>query len=137
MLGLYGNDIEEAYYPGTNVDADGEPLDGSKHNYVITFAADEIPEVDAFWSLTLYKLPEQLFVDNALNRYSIGDRTPGLKFGDDGSLTIYIQSESPGGDKESNWLPANAGPFSLQMRMYLPKPEALEGPYAPPPVKKA
>jgi len=137
MFGLYGNDIEEAYYPGTSVDEDGEPLDASKHNYVITFASDEIPAVDAFWSLTLYKLPEQLFAENSLNRYSIGDRTPGLKFGEDGSLTIYIQSESPGEDRESNWLPANAGPFSLQLRMYLPKPAALEGPYAPPPVKKA
>lgn len=137
MFGLYGNDVEEAYYPGTFVDGDSETLDASQHNYVIHFAADEIPPVDAFWSLTLYKMPEQLFADNPLNRYSIGDRTPGLRYGDDGSLTIYIQAESPGAEKESNWLPANAGPFSLQMRMYLPKPEALEGPYAPPPVQKA
>jgi hypothetical protein len=137
MVGLYGNDIEEAYYPSTNVDADGEALDASQHNYTITFAADEIPAVDAFWSLTLYKLPEQLLVENPINRYSIGDRTPGLQYGDDGSLTIYIQAESPGADKESNWLPANKGPFSLTLRMYLPKPEALEGPYAPPPVQKA
>ena len=137
MFGLYGNDIEEAYYPSTSVDGDGEVLDASKHTYTLTFAAGEIPAVDAFWSLSLYRLPEQLFVDNPLNRYSIGDRTPGLQYGDDGSLTIFIQAESPGADKESNWLPANKGPFSLTLRMYLPKPEALEGPYAPPPVKKA
>ena len=137
MFGLYGNDLEEAYYPGTFVDGDGETLDASKHNYVIHFAADQLPPVNAFASLTLYSMPEQLFVDNPLNRYSIGDRTPGLQLGDDGSLTLYIQAESHGADKESNWLPANAGPFALQMRMYLPKPEALEGPYAPPPVTKA
>ena len=137
MYGLGGNDIEEAYYPGATEDADGEPLDASKHSYAITFSADEIPAVNAFWSLTLYSLPDQLFVENPINRYSIGDRTPGLLYGDDGSLTLYIQTESPGEDKESNWLPANAGEFSLQMRMYLPKPEALEGPYAPPPIQKA
>ena len=136
MFGLYGNDIEEAYYPSTTVDGDGETLDGSKHNYVIHFAADEIPPVDAFWSLSLYKLPEQLFVDNPMDRYSIGDRTPGLQYGDDGSLTIYVQAQSPGEGKDSNWLPSNAGPFSLTLRMYLPKPEALEEPYAPPPVTK-
>lgn len=137
QFGLYGNDIEEAYYPSASVDADGEPLDASKHNYTIRFEAGEIPAVDAFWSLTLYKLPEQLLVENPLSRYSIGDRTSGLQYGDDGSLTVYIQAESPGADKESNWLPANAGPFSLTLRMYVPKPEALEGPYAPPPVQKA
>lgn len=137
MYGLAGNDIEEAYYPGATEDADGEVLDASKHNYTITFAPDEIPAVDAFWSLTLYSLPDQLFVDNAIDRYSIGDRTPGLQYGDDGSLTIYIQSGEPEPEKKANWLPANAGPFSLQMRMYLPKPEALEGPYAPPPIVKA
>ena len=63
-FGLYGNELEEAYYPGTFVDGDGETLNASKHNYVITFAADEIPPVDAFWSLTLYNMPDQLFVDN-------------------------------------------------------------------------
>ncbi len=137
MFGLAGNDIEEAYYPGASVDSDGEILDASKHNYTLTFRPDEIPAVDAFWSLSLYSLPDQLFVENPIDRYSIGDRTPNLQYGDDGSLTIYVQSQSPGQEKESNWLPANNGTFSLQMRMYLPKPEALEGPYAPPPIRKA
>lgn len=135
-FGLYGNDLEEASYPASAVDMAGNALDASQGNYLLHFAKEELPAVDGFWSLTLYKLPEQLLVENPLARYSIGDRTPGLVFGDDGSLTIYLQHESPGPEAEANWLPSNAGPFSLQMRLYLPKPEALAGSYAPPAVQK-
>lgn len=135
MVGLYGNDAEEAYYPIGNSDASNESFDGT-NEYVMRFVESELPPVDAFWSMTMYSLPDQRMVANPINRYSIGDRSP-LRYGKDGSLTIYIQHESPGRAKEPNWLPAPAGPFSLQFRMYLPKPEALEDPlYLPPPVQR-
>ena len=134
MVGLYGNDTVEAYYPVGNKDEAGQPLDGAKHDYAIRFAKDEMPRANAFWSITMYSLPDQLMVANSIDRYSIGDRTK-LRHGKDGSLTIYIQHESPGANRESNWLPAPDGPFSLQLRMYLPKPEALEPLYLPPAVK--
>jgi hypothetical protein len=133
-LGLYGNDSEEAYYPLANTDGSGEPLNGTKHAYVIRFDEDEIPPVEAFWSMTMYGLPDQLMVENRIDRYSIGDRSK-LKFAEDGSLRIYIQHRSPGRAEQSNWLPAPDGPFSLQLRMYLPKEEALDTLYLPPPVR--
>ena len=136
MFGLWGNDLEEAFYPATESDADNEPLDGSKHNYILHFDEDEIPPVNAFWSLTMYKLPEQLFIHNEIDRYKIGSATEGLKYNDDGSLDIYIQKENPGKDKASNWLPAHDGKFSLQARLYWPKPEALNPLYVPPAVQK-
>lgn len=136
-FGLWGNNLEEAFYPECSLDADGEALDTSKHNYVLHFNADQIPPVKAFWSLSMYKLPEQLFIQNPINRYVISSITEGLKYAEDGSLTVYLQHESPGADKESNWLPAPDGPFSLQARLYWPKPEALDPLYAPPPVRKA
>lgn len=136
MIGLYGNDADEAYYPIGNKDASGNPLDGSKHSYVMRFDRGELPQVDAFWSMTMYSLPDQLMVANPIDRYSIGDRNK-LRYGKDGSLTIYIQRESPGQKKESNWLPAPDGPFSLQFRMYLPKPAALDPLYLPPPLRIA
>jgi hypothetical protein len=134
MVGLYGNDAIEAYYPIGNSDAAGDALDGSKHDYVMRFEKGELPQVDAFWSMTMYSLPDQLMVANPINRYSIGDRTK-LRYGKDGSLTIYVQRDPPGKNKASNWLPAPDGPFSLQFRMYLPKPEALDPLYLPPPVQ--
>ncbi|MDH3653873.1 MAG: DUF1254 domain-containing protein [Myxococcales bacterium] len=136
MVGLYGNDVEEAYYPVANTDAFGDPLDGSKHQYVMRFEKDELPAVHAFWSMTMYSLPDQLMVPNRIARYSIGDRSK-LEYGKDGSLTVYIQRESPGKERSSNWLPAPDGAFSLQFRMYLPKPESLDPLYLPPPVKPA
>lgn len=136
-MGLYGNDLEEAYYPTADLDADGEPFDASKHSYVLRFEKDEIPPVDAFWSITMYNLPQQLMVENPIDRYSIGDRTEGLLFGEDGSLELYFSKTSPGGEKERNWLPAPDGPFSLTLRMYLPKEHVLNPLYAPPAVRKA
>jgi len=133
MLGLYGNDAIEAYYPIGNRDASGERFDGSKVSYVMRFDRSKLPQVDAFWSMTMYSLPDQLMVANPINRYSIGDRSE-LKYGKDGSLTIYVQHDPPGNKKASNWLPAPDGAFSLQFRMYLPKPEALDPLYLPPPV---
>ena len=133
MIGLYGNDTDEAYYPATSTDENGNRLDGSRDAYAIRFDKDQMPKVDAFWSMTMYSLPDQLMVENPIKRYSIGDRSK-LEHADDGSLTIYIQHASPGKKLESNWLPAPDGPFSVQFRMYLPKPDALNPLYLPPAV---
>ncbi len=135
-FGLWGNDLEEAFYPETTYDSDGEELDCSKHNYILHFDADELPPAKAFWSLTMYKLPEQLLLENEINRYVISSSTKGLKYNDDGSLDVYIQKNNPGKDKASNWLPANDGKFSLQSRIYWPDPKALDPLYAPPAVEK-
>jgi len=137
-VGLYGNDQEEAYYPATEVDGAGNALDASKRGYVMRFSKDQLPPVMGFWSMTVYGLPSQLMIVNPLKRYSIGDRTEGLKYGQDGSLTVYIQTRSPGPSQEANWLPAPKGRFTLQFRMYWPKPVAFTPEtYAPPPVEAA
>jgi len=135
-FGLWGNSMEEAYYPEASIDADGEVLDCSKHKYVLHFDADKIPPVKAFWSLTMYKLPEQLFIENEINRYVISSATDGLKYNDDGSLDVYIQKERPDENIVSNWLPAHDGLFSLQGRLYWPDPSALNPLYVPPSIKK-
>ncbi len=97
----------------------------------------ELPPVDAFWSLTMYDAHEFYLVANPIDRYSIGDRTPGLKYGADGSLTLYLQKDSPGADKESNWLPAPPdGAFRPIMRMYQPKQEIMNGSYLLPPIRR-
>ncbi|PIJ61291.1 DUF1254 domain-containing protein [Mesotoga sp. H07.pep.5.3] len=135
-MGLYGNDLEEAYYPTSYVDADNEAYDGSKYDYRIHFESHEIPptEPGGFWSITVYG-DDEFMVPNPINRYSIGNRSR-LSYNDDGSLDIYIQHDSPGIDLESNWLPAPNGPFSLSLRMYLPSPRALDPLYCPPGVEK-
>ena len=84
----------------------------------------------------MYRPPEFYLVANLIDRYSIGDRTPGLTYSDDGSLDIYFEHGSPGPEKESNWLPAPAGPFRVTMRTYQPHPEALDGTYVLPPVRR-
>ena len=141
--GLYGNDAEEATNPLARVDGDGEPLDGSKHNYTITFAAGKFPPVNAFWSVTMYDGKTQLLIKNPIDRYLINSpMLPDMKKNPDGSLTIYIQKDSPGKGKESNWLPAPDGPIYLVMRLYWPKTEPPsilppgEGTWQPPPVTK-
>jgi len=126
MLGIYGNSSEEAFYASQQTGPDGKVLDGRKR-WVMRFEPSQLPPVTEFWSITMYKLPERLLVENPLNRYSIGDRTPGLKLGADGSLEIYIQNENPGPDKASNWLPAPAGPFFFVARLYGPKSSVLKG----------
>jgi hypothetical protein len=99
------------------------------------FSKEELPPVGAFWSITMYD-HEGFQVANQLNRFAIGDRDE-LKFNGDGSLDIYIQSDSPGAEKESNWLPSPAkGTLGITMRLYAPKPEALDGRWNPPAVKK-
>jgi hypothetical protein len=122
--GIYGNNVEEASYPMTRKDSQGDALDGSKHKYTITFPAGELPPVNAFWSVTMYDGKTQLLIKNPINRYLINSpMLPGLNKGEDGSLTLYVQKDSPGTDKESNWLPAPDGPIYLVMRLYWPKTE--------------
>lgn len=125
--GIYGNSIEEAFYPPYFVDATGEPMDGS-NQYFLRFEPGKLPPVNAFWSLTLYELPAKLLHANNLNRYLINSSMlPKLKKDPDGGITLYIQSDSPGKDKESNWLPAPNGPFFCALRLYWPKKEATDG----------
>ncbi|HMK36144.1 MAG TPA: DUF1254 domain-containing protein [Desulfomonilaceae bacterium] len=141
--GIYGNDGIEAMYPMTRNDAEGQPLDGSKHNYTLTFAAGQFPPVKAFWSVTMYDGKSQLLIENPINRYLINSpMLPNMKKTEDGSLSLYIQKDSPGKDKESNWLPAPNGPIYLVMRLYWPKTEPPsilppgEGSWNPPAVVK-
>lgn len=130
--GIGGNLLEDAFYPFAVNDADGKQLTGD-YSYTLTFKKGDWPPADAFWSMTLYDM-EGYLVDNPMNRYAIGDRS-GMKSNPDGSLTIYIQSESPGKDKEANWLPApKAGPFKLALRLYVPKESVINGSWVPPAV---
>lgn len=132
-MGLYGNDKEEAANFFAYSDEEGFSLDG-KRSYVLHFTAEQFPPVNAFWSITMYRMPEILLVANPIDRYSIGDRTRNLRYEQDGSLQIYISHSSPGPEKESNWLPAPEGPFILALRCYLPDQIRFRG-YHPPAVK--
>ena len=121
MMGIYGNDAAEALYPWTKTDGIGSALDGSKHNYTLTFAANNFPPVNAFWSVTMYDAKNQLLVENHIDRYVISSAMSTLKKNADGSLTIYMQKDEPSADKQSNWLPAPNGPIYLVMRLYWPR----------------
>jgi hypothetical protein len=128
VLGIYGLSKEEAIYPIYQTDSEGQPLNASANKYTLTMKENEMPPVNAFWSYTMYELPSRLLTDNPLNRYLINSpMLPSLKRNPDNSITLYIQHESPGKDKESNWLPAPKGPFFFVNRLYVPKPEALNG----------
>lgn len=132
VMGIYGNSEQEAMYPVYSVDAEGNKLSGA-NRYTIHFAKGELPPVHAFWSLTMYDLPQRLLVANPINRYLINSpMLPNLKRGDDGGVTLYIQNESPGKELESNWLPAPKGPFNIYMRLYWPKEAAMDGSWSPP-----
>jgi hypothetical protein len=134
--GIYGNSKEEALYPAYYVDADGQKLDGS-HSYMLSFTADQLPPVNSFWSLTIYELPASLLYANSINRYLINSpMLPGLKRDADGKITIYLQHDSPGKDREPNWLPIPRGPFWATLRLYWPKAEALEGRWKEPPLER-
>ena len=124
---------EEASYLVTDVDGEGKLLNGS-NRYVLRFSKGQLPPAYEFWSLTLYAA-DFFFIENPIKRYAIGDRTRGLRYDADGSLTIYLQHSAPAG-KESNWLPAPAGDFNLNLRAYLPKPELLNNSYQPPPIER-
>lgn len=133
QLGLGANLPEDAIYPLNLGDDTGKPLDGS-HKYTIHFDKGATPPVGAFWSFTLYD-SEGFQVANALNRFALSSWMP-FKTNADGSLDLYFQNESPGKDKEANWLPAPTGAFNLTMRMYSPKSDALTGKWNPPAVHR-
>lgn len=135
QVGLGANQPEDAIYPLNLADSDGKALKGEE-KYLLHFAKAELPPVDAFWSITLYD-GKGFPVANPLNRFAIGDADP-LKYNADGSLDLYIQNANPGAEKESNWLPSPAsGAENITMRLYAPKPQALDGRWAPPAIRHA
>jgi hypothetical protein len=134
-IGLGANRPQDAVYPTSEVDGEGKPYSGA-NKYVLHFAKGQTPPADAFWSLTMYDA-DYFFVPNKLNRYTLSSRFD-FKYAEDGSLDLYIQNDSPGKDKESNWLPAPKGKFVLMLRMYWPKEKSssiLDGSWKPPAVK--
>jgi hypothetical protein len=137
MAGIYGNDVVEALYPLLATDSEGNKPDCSRNRYTLTFPKDKLPPVNAFWSVTMYDGKTQLLIANPITRYLINSpMLPDLKKNADGSLTIYLQKDSPGKDKASNWLPAPDGPIYVAMRLYWPKEQALMGQWEPPALKR-
>ncbi len=131
-IGIYGNSKQEALYPVYRVDSNGQKLDGS-NRYTLRFAKGQFPPVNAFWSLTMYDMPQSLLVANPIDRYLINSpMLPNLELDADGGLTLLIQNESPGKGKEANWLPAPTGPFAMYMRLYWPKEAASNGTWKAP-----
>jgi hypothetical protein len=133
MVGLGANQPEDAIYPMNFGDAEGNPVTGD-HNYVLHFGKDELPPVNAFWSITMYD-QAGFACPNSINRYAISSWMP-LTKNSDGSLDIYIQCANPGKDKESNWLPAGPGLLGITMRLYAPQADALNGNWNPPKIKR-
>ena len=133
MLGLGANQPADAIYPMNVADADGKPMNGDQ-NYVLHFSKEELPPVEAFWSVTMYDA-EGYQAANAINRFAVSSWMP-FKYNTDGSLDIYIQNENPGPAKEANWLPAPKGPLGVTMRLYAPKADALDGRWNPPAIKR-
>ena len=134
QVGLGANLPEDAIYPLNLGDESGKPLDGT-NKYTISFEKGVTPPANAFWSIALYD-SDGFQVANSLNRFAVSSWMP-FKYNSDGSLDLYFQNESPGKDKEANWLPAPKGPFNLTMRLYGPKSDALTGKWNPPPVMRA
>lgn len=135
-LGIYGNSKQEAMYPPYYVDATKQKLDGA-NRYTLRFPPGQLPPINAFWSLTMYDQPQSLLVANPINRYLLNSpMLPQFVKDADGGLTLIIQNESPGKDKEANWLPAPKGPFSMIMRLYWPKDEAVSGKWTAPPLQQ-
>lgn len=135
VLGIYGNAKQEALYPAYFIDSAKQTLNGAKR-YTLRFAPGQLPPVNAFWSLTMYELPASLLYANPINRYLINSpMLPGLKRDADGGITVHVQNESPGKEREANWLPAPTGPFFAVMRLYWPKPAALNGKWKSPPLQ--
>ncbi len=132
-IGIYGLDASEAIYAMGRTLPTGETLDGAVHAYTLTFPLGGLPPVSAFWSVTMYDARTQLLVDNPIDRYLINSpMLPGLRRNADGSLTLYLQKQSPGQDKESNWLPTPDGPFTLALRAYGPEARIGDGRWTPP-----
>jgi hypothetical protein len=137
LLGPGWNRPQDAVYPLSQKDADGHEYDGAAHRYVMRVLKGQMPPVEAFWSLTLYD-EDFFFVPNAIDRYELSQRNTFVT-NPDGSVDFHIQAESPGKDKEANWLPAPKGKFVLVLRMYGPTtspPSILDGSWTPPPVRK-
>ena len=137
VLGIFGNSKLEAMYPTYYIDSNGQKPDASKGNYTLHFTPGQLPPVNAFWSLTMYNMPDRLLVQNPLNRYLLNSpMLPDYKRDADGGVTLYIQRQSPGKEKEANWLPAPNGPFSMILRLYWPKIEAVDGAWKAPQLHK-
>ncbi|MFL6827189.1 MAG: DUF1254 domain-containing protein [Bradyrhizobium sp.] len=136
VLGIYGNSKQEAMYPTYYVDEAKQKLDGA-NRYTLRFASPQLPPVNAFWSLTMYEEPQSLLVANPINRYLVNSpMLPQFQRDADGGLTLIVQNESPGKDKEANWLPAPKGLFSMIMRLYWPKEAATDGKWKQPPLQR-
>jgi hypothetical protein len=133
LVGLGSNPPEDAIYPLAFTDGQGKPLNG-EHDYVLHFDQEELPPVEAFWSVTVYD-QEGFQVANPLNRCALGDRDH-LRYNADGSLDLLVQHDNPGPEREPNWLPAPRGPMALFMRLYEPKAEVLDGRWKPPAVRQ-
>jgi hypothetical protein len=131
---VWGDLSSEVIFPMARTDAEGQPLNG-EHDYVLTFPTGELPPA-RYWRITMYDLAGFL-IDNPANRYGIGNMAETLKQNDDGSLSLYIQYESPGPEKEVNWLPAPAEGFFVVMRMYQPEERMYRGEYIVPPLQRA
>jgi hypothetical protein len=137
VLIIYGNSKDEALYPIYMVDQGGQKLNAVQNRYTLRFPPGQLPPVNAFWSLTMYALPSGLLVANPRHRYLINSpMLPDLKRDADGGLTLYIQHESPGKDRESNWLPSPDGPSMMFLRLFWPKPEAVDGKWRQPPLRR-
>ena len=132
---IWGPAAEEVVYMTAETDADGEPLDGSKHAYTLTF--DREPPARGFWSFTVYDAATRLLSPHPSGRYKLGDRDRDMVRGEDGSLTLFVRHGSPGPAREANWLPVPEGPFQVVGRLYWPDPELLDKRYRPPPLAKA
>ena len=136
VKGIYGLSKEEAIYLPYFLDGDRQKLDGA-NRYSLGFKKGQLPPADSFWSLTMYDHPANLLVANPINRYLLNSTMLSqFKMDDDGGLTLHVQNESPGKDKEANWLPSPKGPFWVVLRLYVPKPEALEGKWIASPMKR-
>lgn len=133
VTGLGANLPADAIHPNAFTDAEGKPLNGA-HRYRIHFARDQTPPAEAFWSLTVYDA-HSFLVDNPIERHNVASWMP-LKYNRDGSLDIHLQTDSPGKARESNWLPAAAGDFSVTLRVYWPKAAMLDGSWPPPPIRR-
>ncbi len=136
-IGLYGNSGTEAIYPAYLTDSEGNPSNTAENNYTITFQKGDLPPVKAFWSLSIYDAQTQLFIHNPLNRYLLNSiMKDDFVYGENGSLTLYIQKDSPGKALQANWLPAPDGPMYMVMRLYGPEEAVLKGEWVNPPLVK-
>jgi hypothetical protein len=131
LVGLGANPPEDAVYPLNFTDSEGRPVDGT-HDYVLHFDAQALPPAQAFWSVTVYD-GDGFPLDTPLGRYALGDRDP-LVRNEDGSLDLFLQQESPGAEREPNWIPTKPGTLGVTMRIYGPAPDALDGRWEPPPI---